>query len=332
MAADTTSLALRIAPVVEGTLTVARWRNTSFLSRLRDACIRAGAPDPDVMGRAGDDFRWLIERGNGNTSVSQFVEGEGAPNAGEQTYAQGVLNYLNFWGTAQITRIALEALQGSDYLQGPEFAEEQLKGEVPGLIADLLHLMNTVFLGSTTNGILAMCDDGVNIPNYAGYSRITLADLAGAGINAAGALANADFSDLREQMADDPRGQEADFYLGPENQYTNMWRISGSRESTASDIRYMAETLANGANPIDAGLGLSAQGFNSRPFYGIPGFNDSSIVGVVARHVKIVNKRPLRLDPQTANGDIAARVLASTRATPVYLSTRHAGRIYALTA
>ncbi|MFH1496565.1 MAG: hypothetical protein ABII82_01950 [Verrucomicrobiota bacterium] len=325
MPATTTSLANLFAPVVESQQTMVKYVNRSLLRAMADAKARAGHSMPfDVVGLGrGSQFQWNVNRGTGNSSTQLFDETTATPAAGQQTYARMALTWVNFRNIIDVSRIAMDDLQGANVMGGPEFSEAQGIGEVTGALDDIQDMMNGIFVGSTNNGILAGDDDGTNVPIYAGQNRTVLLDLASALTPVGGALTLGVISDLEEELSDDPRGVAPDAWFAPNNQVTNYVRLVGP-EAALPLVRYNAP-LAGGAAAVDGGVDRARTTIGGKPLYGIPELLDTVFLGLSMADWFFINHRVLRRDPLAITGDSAMREQISTRATLACLRSRHQG-------
>lgn len=313
MAADTTSLANLIRPVVRGEPTSVKWSNKQFLAMMADAKMRAAAGPFDMMSQGGTQLQWNILRGTGNSATQIFTEATATPAAGQQTWVRGALNWIGFRTIVQWSGFAVDDLRSANFLTGAEYGEAGGFGEIPEGLNDLADLTNTTFLGNANNGLLVFVDDGTNIAVVAGLNRLTNTDLAGALTPVGGALTLAALSDLDEELSDNDIGQEPDAWFMPLNQRTNLARLLGT-EATTSLVRFMAPQ-AGGAVALDGGYNKAAFSYMGKPVYGVPDMTDTVICGLKMKFWYHVTHRPIQVKELPAEGDVARRLQISTRST-----------------
>ena len=322
MSADTTTLANALRPAVDNIPTIARFHNLSLPSKMREAAVIAGVGDIDKPG-TGANAMWNIIRGNGNTSRQTFTEGTAAPGAGNQTDAQATLGWIWFRIMCGITGIAEDVARGASYYTDATYGEAGMYGETALGLRDLFDLVTTTFLGSATHGLLAAVDDGTTTVTYANNNRVALADLRsyvepGGGV----AVTYAGMNNVREALADTPRGQPANAWFVPENQRSAVSAIIGIG-AAASLVRFTAGQATAGGALVDAGYGISSMAFDGVPIYSLPGMSTTNILALTMQHWEFRNIRELREDPQPLIGDQRKLSQWSTGLTMVCKSTRH---------
>jgi hypothetical protein len=319
--ATTTTLSTLVKPIVADEATVLKYTSKEFFAALK----AAGMPDMRAVGDTA--FRWKLLRSTGNSSVETFVEGQGIPTAGSQTWTEAAVSWVYHRVLVQLTGHARDAM-GSHYLGEQWAGAGNLSGETAGAYADLEDLMNNTFLGSGTNGILNAVD---STGTYAGLAKATFTDFASfeeAGGGAALTVAMLD--NTWEAVRDNDRGGAPEVLLMPHNQVTNYANLAGVG-ATTSLVRF----VANGTAPkLDAGWDTTGLTYHNLPIHGIGDMTDTEILMLsgIAQNFLFATIRPIEVKPLAVTDDSESKTQISTGGTLVCRNPRTQGKITNLAA
>jgi len=123
------------------------WRNNRLLPLLRAIGALSAGREPDPASVFGLGHTWHLNT-TGNTSVGSYSEGDPAPAAGNQAWAEAILTWVYHWGFFRITGHAEDALKDGGVFPAGFDTEQTL------LAQDLADQVTNTYLGSGANGLL----------------------------------------------------------------------------------------------------------------------------------------------------------------------------------
>lgn len=297
MAVTTSTHAEVIREKTEPGFVDAVFRNNSFLQYF-------GAPS-DTGGDT--NVRWKVNSA-GNDSVETFNEGDGQPDAGNQSYVSAAVPPQYFRAMLQITGHARDALRSAWF---NSIAEETLQA-----MRDIIDLITTTFM-SGTNGLETMVDSSTT---YAGIARGSAGYHESTETAVSAALSVEDLEDLLETIEDNDKGGKPTHIFGPRNQVTNFSRLSGT------------PYVQNG-DPNDKGQHLISTSFAGRPFIGLPDFTNTVIAMLDMRpgHFMMKVHRPWSVKDMGPSGDSDVMQL-SYACIPICKQPKFQGKLTGVTA
>jgi hypothetical protein len=239
---------------------------------------------PVVPSRGGSSYNWPVRQAT--TAAAAYVEGQGAPAPGNNTYLMASLAYSAgyFWRSVEISGHAVDALRDEGAIV------EAIDREVRDAARAMQDLINTTFMG-TAHLQLAIDSAGT----YAGINRATYLNWGSYEAAVGGPLSVSALADMIEALEDNDRGARHEdlILLCPVNQVTNYGALVGAGAGTP------VVTPAGGI----ADLGFSGYTFQGLPIFGIPDLTDTIWLAVHRPSVKWIMHRPLRFELKATAGD-----------------------------
>lgn len=252
-----------------------------------------------IPSRGGTSYNWPVRQAT--TAAAAYVEGQGAPAPGNNTYLMASLAYSAgyFWRAVEISGHAVDALRDEGAII------EAIDREVRDAARAMQDLINTTFMG-TSHLQLAVDSAGT----YAGIDRGVYSNWGSYESDVAGALTVAALADMVEALEDNDRGASHQdlVLLMPVNQVTNYSALAGAGAGTPI-------VIPPGGN-LD--LGFSGFTFQGIPIYGIPDMTDTVIVCMPKSTLKWVMHRPLKFELKATAGDSVRYLLTCALQMPVH--------------
>ena len=319
--ATSTTLSTLVRPAVANDPTIVKFTNRQFFATLRAIGMS------DAVAAGDTNFRWKINRSTGNSSAEVFVEGQGEPAAGAQTWTEAALAWVYHRVLVQRTGHARDAMK-SHYLGEEWGGDAAMSGEYRGALDDLADLMANTFLGSTNNGIQIAVDSA---GTYAGLARATFTDWQSyEEAGAAGALTVAMMDNTWEAVKDNDRGGTVEAIFMPWNQVTNYANLAGVGATTS-----LVRIMTNGEAPkIDTGFNESGLSHHNARIYGIHDLTDTEILHLsdIAASWLFATIRPIERKDLAITDDSVDKVQVSTGGTLVCRNPRIQGKVTNLAA
>jgi hypothetical protein len=225
-------------------------------------------------------FRWKLNSA-GNDSVEVFTEGQGQPDAGNQTFVNAAVSWTYFRGMLSISGHARDALK-SNWVNHVD--EEAIL-----LRSDLIDLMTTSFMGGTYGLELAV-DYG---SAYAGITRNGAAGYFESTETAVGQpVSTTDLQDLEETIEDNDKAGVVGAWLVPRNQTTRIYNLAGPHVIYNQNVR-------------DKYPGMNDQTINGRQVISLPDWTNTVIMAIDTRDSNWAPRqiRPFSVKEMGPSGD-----------------------------
>jgi hypothetical protein len=245
-----------------------------------------------------------------NGSAETYVEGQAAPVAGKQTYAQASLSPFYARVVAGYSgHVADQVRQGGVYV-------DPIRDAIEKGVADLWKKVEDTIVGTTADqGFQSVIDSGDTYANLAPGTYTSWKALETA---VSAALSFTVLEDNIELAALTPYTSQPTHILAPFNQITNYVRLAGS-SATTSLMRFASP--ANGGN---ADLGMTPGGmlqgqvaWNGMPWIGISGLTTTVILMLdMNSDIGLEIYRDVTVEPLAKTSD-DNNVMASVAVAPV---------------
>ena len=157
-----------------------------------------------------------------------------------------------------------------------------IDAEFLGAQEDLVDLMNTSFMGSSTNGLEVSID---STTTYAGISRGSAAYFEASETNHNGALTRAGLLNIHETARDNDKGAHTTLILCPHNQATNYVQLTGEPNAQNSSVR--VELGLVGGGRLDLAPSVRNWAFMGIPIIPLPDFSNTVFLGLDTNPIRV---------------------------------------------
>lgn len=265
--ANLTTAANSLSPVIDPEIVRGIYTNDTFRSIFET-----------ITSEGGDSFDWNLMT-SGVTGVVA-TESDAFTAEDSSAYSRPVLAYRLYQATAG----------ESDHLKAAKKNNQaaywdSMEVDVQEAIEGVNDAIMTQWLGSAGEGILLAVDA---TGTYAGLAHNTTTGWDSLEDTTSAALSYAMLDDQHEGLRDNERRMAKGTrraYIAPENQITNLTRLSGPgvRDS------FMHVTPSGQVPNPDIGQDVENARFRGAPWIGIPDMNDNTIINLPIDRCKIIN-------------------------------------------
>jgi len=157
-----------------------------------------------------------------------------------------------------------------------------IDAEFVGAREDLVDLMNTSFMGSSTNGLEVSID---STTTYAGIARGSAAYWESSETAHSAVLSRTGLLNIHETARDNDKGAHTTLILLPHNQATNYVALTGEPNAQNSSLRVELGLVGGGA--MDLAPSVRNLSFMGIPIVPLPDFTNTVILGLDTNPIRV---------------------------------------------